>query len=286
MANPEESKREWEEARCPICMEHPHNAVRLLCSNANCLSFLCDTSSLLSDCLHRFTSSSDQSTPCPLCRGSVIGWKIDGEARAYMDLKSRACSGEGCEFEGNYEELRSHVREAHPLDRPGVVDPARQSRWDRLESQHELDDVITAIRSAVPGAVVMGDYAVEPGSQDDDEPGSQEDQETVVNAGVDGHGPWWTELVLFDVVGSHAPAGAARTRSRRPSSSSRYLWGENLLGLRYDDDDDDDDEEEEEEEEEESYVDGADERHVARRRLDGDQDVHSRRRRNLDDREE
>ncbi|KAJ8560681.1 hypothetical protein K7X08_022541 [Anisodus acutangulus] len=50
------NEREWEEARCPICMEHPHNAVLLLCTSREkgCLPYMCDTSYRHSNCLDQF----------------------------------------------------------------------------------------------------------------------------------------------------------------------------------------------------------------------------------------
>ncbi|CAA3025429.1 Hypothetical predicted protein [Olea europaea subsp. europaea] len=59
---------EWEEARCPICMEHPHNAVLLLCSSHDkgCRPYMCDTSSRHSNCFGQFRKSSSALSPTPL----------------------------------------------------------------------------------------------------------------------------------------------------------------------------------------------------------------------------
>ncbi|KAI4995925.1 hypothetical protein ZWY2020_040427 [Hordeum vulgare] len=48
--------KEWDDARCPICMDHPHNAVLLLCSSQDkgCRSYMCDTSYGHSECLYGF----------------------------------------------------------------------------------------------------------------------------------------------------------------------------------------------------------------------------------------
>lgn len=56
---PLEDVKEWEEARCPVCMEHPHNAVLLLCSSheKGCRPFMCDTSYRHSNCLDQFRKS-------------------------------------------------------------------------------------------------------------------------------------------------------------------------------------------------------------------------------------
>ncbi|GAB4828313.1 hypothetical protein Ancab_035309 [Ancistrocladus abbreviatus] len=51
--------KEWEEARCPVCMEHPHNAVLLICSayGKGCRPYMCDTSYRHSNCLDQFRKS-------------------------------------------------------------------------------------------------------------------------------------------------------------------------------------------------------------------------------------
>lgn len=55
----DENLKEWEEARCPICMEHPHNAILLVCSSheKGCRPFMCDTSYRHSNCLDQFRKS-------------------------------------------------------------------------------------------------------------------------------------------------------------------------------------------------------------------------------------
>ncbi|OIV98214.1 hypothetical protein TanjilG_18753 [Lupinus angustifolius] len=55
----EENAKEWEEARCPICMEHPHNAVLLICSSheKGCRPYMCNTSYRHSNCLDQFRKS-------------------------------------------------------------------------------------------------------------------------------------------------------------------------------------------------------------------------------------
>ena len=56
---PEENVKEWEEARCPVCMEHPHNAVLLICSSheKGCRPYMCNTSYRHSNCLDQFCKS-------------------------------------------------------------------------------------------------------------------------------------------------------------------------------------------------------------------------------------
>lgn len=324
--------KEWDDARCPICMDHPHNAVLLLCSShgKGCRSYVCDTSYRHSNCLDRFrkmnvnhTDSSSQpssSMPeetssqnvvrrsrvgpnrgrsrllidvpefredlsqqhgihssaaiagqqdgssynqdpdltlealqgegsgpvesaeasnsnqlmCPLCRGAVKGWEIIKDVRQYLDAKPRACSREACAFSGTYGALRKHARRVHPTTRPADVDPSRRRAWHRLEHQREYGDILSAIRSAMPGAVVFGDYAIEGGDilPHDDREGSGPSEPT---------GSLLTTFLLFHMMSTSParsgdePRGSSRglRRQRR-----RYLWGENLLGLQYDDDED------------------------------------------------
>lgn len=331
--------KELDEISCPICMDHPHNAVLLLCSSheKGCRSFICDTSYRHSNCLDRFkklrdntrnsptlpssysphntydmhtalrpnmnednenhnlnesitvtsvdlheepqetndqgtsrhletqevvleavdsesiqerveldeldsenSSESKLSLKCPLCRGAILGWEVVEEARKYLNLKKRSCSRESCSFSGNYQELRRHARRVHPTTRPSEIDPSRERAWRRLEHQREFGDVVSAIRSAIPGAVVVGDYVVENGDR------LAAAGERVSGLGEAANGPWWTTLFLFQMIGSIDNVRDQRARSRvwtrhRRSagalSDRRFLWGENLLGLQDDEDD-------------------------------------------------
>lgn len=56
---------EWEEARCPVCMEHPHNAILLMCSSheKGCRPFMCDTSYRHSNCFDQFRKSFGNGSP-------------------------------------------------------------------------------------------------------------------------------------------------------------------------------------------------------------------------------
>lgn len=289
--------KEWDEALCPICMDHPHNTVLILCSSHDngCRSYICDTSYRHSNCLDRFkklvsdnnssssplprdhdnlieTSDSNlievngnqdpidtvayielaggpgensqgihetgdpenitdsrSSLKCPLCRGSVLGWEVVEDARNYLNMKPRSCSQELCSFSGNYRELRRHARRAHPTARPSDIDPVRERAWRHLENQREYGDIVSAIRSAMPNAVVFGDYAIE----NADRLGGERDR----GPGEGSHGgPWWTTFFLFQMIGSMDPAAERRGgRSRVPTRHRRrLLWGENLLGLQDD----------------------------------------------------
>ncbi|KAK1428463.1 hypothetical protein QVD17_17298 [Tagetes erecta] len=300
-------------------MDHPHNAVLVLCSShtKGCKSFICDTSYRHSNCLDRFkklvseTTNSTDDPPslipandipvedngihepveyvelealiagsqnadnnnnndtdasglrsnsclkCPLCRGKVAGWEVVEEVRKYLNLKSRSCSRESCSFSGSYRELRRHARRTHPTARPSDVDPTRERAWRRLEHQREYGDIVSAIRSAMPGATVFGNYAIErstmPGSVvigdyaiengDNRSPG---ENRGIIGERESNNGHWWTAFFLFQMIGSmeRPPTdrrGIGRARIPTRHRRRRILWGETLLGLQDDDDDDDDD---------------------------------------------
>ncbi len=72
-----EWKKEWEEATCPICMEHPHNAVLLICASHDkgCRPYMCDTSYRHSNCLDQYRKahdSSDKAVDRPLGSASSL----------------------------------------------------------------------------------------------------------------------------------------------------------------------------------------------------------------------
>ncbi|XP_057785164.1 uncharacterized protein LOC131002707 [Salvia miltiorrhiza] len=169
-------KKEWEDAECSVCLEFPHNAVLLLCSSYDkgCRPYMCATSQRYSNCLEQYTkvtpdrsSKSQQLSSelsgilCPLCRGQVKGWTVVEPARRFLNAKKRACVQEGCSFVGRYKELRKHVKLEHPLARPRDVDPLHAEKWKKLENERDISDVISTIRSTMPGAIVIGDYVIE-----------------------------------------------------------------------------------------------------------------------------
>ncbi|XP_057772641.1 uncharacterized protein LOC130992136 [Salvia miltiorrhiza] len=148
-------EKEWDEVRCPICMEQPHNAVLLLCSSheKGCRPFICDTSYRHSNCFDQYRKSSSAAANlhalleeqpselvCPLCRGTVTGWDVLYPARKFLNSKTRSCSLETCSFSGNYAELRKHARLEHPSGRPSEASPNRQAYWTTLEQQRDIED--------------------------------------------------------------------------------------------------------------------------------------------------
>jgi hypothetical protein len=65
--------KELDEASCPICMDHPHNAVLLLCSSHDkgCRSYICDTSYRHSNCLDRFKKLRANTSSSPTLPSSL-----------------------------------------------------------------------------------------------------------------------------------------------------------------------------------------------------------------------
>ncbi|GAB2232521.1 hypothetical protein Droror1_Dr00011558 [Drosera rotundifolia] len=185
--NNKDNMKQWEEARCPVCLEHPHNAVLVICSSYNkgCRPYMCDTSYRHSNCLDQFQKSfaeapSDaaghdipgssheckiQDEPpapnfsgfhklrhkltCPLCRGRISGWIVVESSRSFMNGKSRSCAHEACYFSGNYADLRKHARQNHPRVRPSEADPERQRSWRRMERQRDAEDVMSMMQSSI-----------------------------------------------------------------------------------------------------------------------------------------
>ncbi|GKV23852.1 hypothetical protein SLEP1_g33540 [Rubroshorea leprosula] len=189
-------KKDWEDATCSVCMECPHKAVLLLCSSHDkgCRPYMCGTSFRYSNCLDQYQEaytkavSSNHGLPlnnyvdnpiigqgttgpvdkckvtqlaCPLCRGQVKGWTVVEPAREYLNAKERSCMQDDCSFVGTFKELRRHMRAEHPSAQPRKVDPNLEQNWRRLERERDRDDVISTIRSTMPGAMVFGDYVIE-----------------------------------------------------------------------------------------------------------------------------
>lgn len=158
---------------------------------------------------------------CPLCRGTIKGWKVVQSAREHLNHKARNCAQESCSFSGNYEELRVHARRRHPLARPSEVDPDRQRDWRRLERRRAMGDVLSTIHSSVPSSTAVGDTDFD---DDFEEHGELEFE------GDDGH--WWTVFSLFQIFG---PANSVMSEGTNALHSQNSLivparrvglWGE------------------------------------------------------------
>lgn len=181
-------KKDWQDAKCSVCMEYPHNAVLLLCSSHHkgCRPYMCATSYRYSNCLDQYKKAYTKDNPttqsaqpqdgpiddpnfslasdellCPLCRGQVKGWTVVERARKFLNSKKRSCMQDNCSFVGSYRDLRKHVRANHPLARPREVDPSLAEKWKKLENDRDLNDVMSTINSTMPGSIIMGDYVIE-----------------------------------------------------------------------------------------------------------------------------
>lgn len=259
----DENLKEWEDARCPVCMEHPHNAILLLCSSHDkgCRPYMCDTSYRHSNCFDQFRKSFSQSQPslvteetpvtvtetepllpslipgtsltsetedksklvCPLCRGRVNGWVVVDAARVFMNTKSRSCASETCDFSGAYTDLRKHARLVHPLVRPSEADPERERDWRRMERQRDLGDLLSTLQSSIG----------EDRNEDSNSSGLSFDE-----------GGWLTVFFLIRVFrpgnGSRSSSWSGTSRARAQVTVRRRLrtrlWGESYDGESRDDD--------------------------------------------------
>ncbi|KAF8089761.1 hypothetical protein N665_0497s0004 [Sinapis alba] len=223
-------KGDYENVICSVCMECPHNAVLLLCSSHDkgCRPYMCGTSFRYSNCLDQYKKASTKlkSTShqpnnkselgnliCPLCRGQVKGWTIVQPARDFLNLKKRICMQENCVFAGCFKELRKHMKMDHPCARPREVDPDVEQNWRRLEIEHDRDDVISTIRSMMPGATVFGDYVIETNNPHGSGSGSDEARDLHPGFGRN----FWNVIIMMQSL------GALRNQTRHSDSDSNDL---------------------------------------------------------------
>ncbi|KAJ0257078.1 Uncharacterized protein HA466_0080100 [Hirschfeldia incana] len=139
-----ENVSEWEDVRCVICMEPPHNAVLLQCSSFSkgCRAYMCDTSARHSNCFKQYrrnkknTSrcSSGKTLSCPYCRGEVQGTMKSTSARRFMNARPRCCSMDNCEFSGTYSQLKTHLKAEHP----GFAAP-KLDAWEHHQMWEEME---------------------------------------------------------------------------------------------------------------------------------------------------
>ncbi|XP_011087784.1 uncharacterized protein LOC105169164 isoform X2 [Sesamum indicum] len=254
-------KKDWEDATCSVCMECPHNAVLLLCSSheKGCRPYMCGTSFRYSNCLDQYKKAytkvtSSQSRPlhdsldgqaigplaaqsggncealqlaCPLCRGQVKGWTVVEPAREHLNAKKRSCMQDDCGFIGTFKELRKHVRAEHPSAKPREVDPTLEQKWRSLEREREREDVMSTIRSSMPGAVFFGDYVIEGshyGFDSDDEEGFDVDamqRNEGVEVGIDRN--LMSVFLFLQAFGSAGNVGSNRGMRRHERDPSRTL---------------------------------------------------------------
>ncbi|KAJ4884801.1 hypothetical protein Rs2_34894 [Raphanus sativus] len=145
-----EGPSQWEDVRCVICQEPPHNAVLLRCSSSStgCRAYMCDTSARHSNCFKQYRVKNrnrlTKDFNCPYCRGEVYEtMKVSGAVR-YLNAKPRCCAFEGCVFSGSYSQLKSHLRAAHPGFTGPVVDQRRHREWEQMQRASEYTEVMTA----------------------------------------------------------------------------------------------------------------------------------------------
>lgn len=172
-------KDRWQEGRCTICMEHPHNAVLLICSSheRGCRPYMCRTSRRLSNCLDRFyklnsvrpskSTGNDQQPNkfvrcggkvpdepddqllCPLCRGQINGWIVVESARRFLDSLVRSCPPETCDISGNYVQLRKQARLEHPMLARSVLLWYRTRngcrKWNGVFDRNELNRIVDSM---------------------------------------------------------------------------------------------------------------------------------------------
>ncbi|KAJ0242883.1 Zinc finger/BTB domain protein [Hirschfeldia incana] len=225
-------KRDYENVICSVCMECPHNAVLLLCSSHDkgCRPYMCGTSFRYSNCLDQYKKASAKlkstsrqqvnksdlgnNLTCPLCRGQVKGWTIVQPARDFLNLEKRICMQENCVFAGSFRELRRHMKTDHPCAKPREVDPVVEQNWRRLEIEQDRDDVISTIRSMMPGATVLGDYVIETNSNPQGGSGSDEGRGEH-HAGFGRN--LWSVVIMMQGLGE------LRSQTRRSDSDSNDL---------------------------------------------------------------
>ncbi|PWA43377.1 hypothetical protein CTI12_AA536060 [Artemisia annua] len=146
----------WEEVRCPICMEHPHNAILLLCPSHHkgCNPYMCDTSQTHSNCFEQFKNSKSNMV-CPLCRGQVSGWTVEQDARQFMDGKIRTCAMDACEFTGTYYDLKVHAGMVHCRVRQSKVGPKKLKVLEILREMHMEQHSLFEVDSFRPRTWLM-----------------------------------------------------------------------------------------------------------------------------------
>lgn len=88
---------------------------------------------------------------------------------------------EECSFTGTYRELNKHMKAKHRRAKPRKVDPVLEAKWRAFEMRTAQQDVLSTIRSSMPGAVVMGDYVLDMASDSSDDEDDEDER-----AGFDG----------------------------------------------------------------------------------------------------
>ncbi|PPD72899.1 hypothetical protein GOBAR_DD30200 [Gossypium barbadense] len=163
----EENLKEWEDARCPVCMEHPHNAILLVCSSheKGCRPYMCDTSYRHSNCFDQFRKSfSDTSatTPQNPQQGAqLVTTNLSPVVNATSESTISELREERTEEGPSNPSIISCENQVLPKlvcplcrgestlsARPSEADPERQRNWRRLERQRDLGDLLSTLQSS------------------------------------------------------------------------------------------------------------------------------------------
>ena len=109
------------------------------------------------------------------------------------------------------------------------VDPTHQHAWQDSELSNEFEDMLSTIRSAMPNAIVLGDYVI------DNEDGIHVDQDEDSDTLSTTSGSWWTRFFLFHMFGpisalTDGRRFSARWRApRRQRNTAEILFGQSVL---------------------------------------------------------
>ncbi|GJV23127.1 putative transcription factor C2H2 family protein [Tanacetum coccineum] len=194
-----------------------------------------------SNCLDRFkkhvtSDTNDTTATTPPSLIPVNDNSTDANAIGYVEL-----AGESGDASKNISSSPSKSSLKCPLCRGSVsgyavVEEARQ--YLNLKQRSCSQESFSAIRSAMPGAVLFGDYAID----------NPENRERGLGEGSN-NGHWLTALFFFQMISSvDSPSadrrGGARARVPTRGRPRRLYWGETLLGLQDDEGNNDSDEDE------------------------------------------
>ncbi|CAN1824978.1 hypothetical protein LINPERHAP1_LOCUS30975 [Linum perenne] len=139
----DENVKEWEDARCPVCMEHPHNAILLICSShgKGCRPYMCDTSYRHSNCFDQFRKSFEQTsaTAVVLDENTAVTNELVSNTDGTSPMVHQPPSLEGIVSAGNTCDNKVHPQLMCPLCRGDittwvVLEPARDFMNAKLRS--------------------------------------------------------------------------------------------------------------------------------------------------------
>ncbi|KAG2319478.1 hypothetical protein Bca52824_012691 [Brassica carinata] len=175
----------WEDLVCPICLDSPHNGVLLQCSSHDngCRAFVCNTDHLHSNCLDRFitacgTTTDPPPSEPPRSKRRSYWMASCGRSTCHSRRETTLLRGRTVQVHGYLHGAPASTQSEHPDSRPSKIDPARKLDWENFQQSSEIIDVLSTIHSEVPRGVVLGDYVIEYGDDDDDTGDEFEDVRT------------------------------------------------------------------------------------------------------------